>query len=136
MPDNNTSSNVTPLPGSDVDFDMDAFLEQRAEATGRAADQGSFRHKGEEWSFTHPAYASDEWSKQLEELEEDEDANVRDLAQHYLGEEQFDRYLKAGGTAMTAVTSVGRSVAAEQKQGMTGGRPTRSSRSSGKRRRK
>ena len=134
MPDNN--SNVTPLPANDVDFDMDAFLEQRAEATGRAADQGSFRHKGQDWSFTHPAYASDEWSKQLEDLEGDEDANVRDLAAHYLGEEQFERYLEAGGTAMTAVTAVGRSVAAEQKQGMSNGRPTRRSRSSGKRRNK
>lgn len=134
MPDNDNT--VTKLPGVDVDFDMDAFLEQRAEATGRAADQGSFRHKGQEWHFTHPAYASDEWSRQLEELEEDEDANVRDLAQHYLGEEQFARYLEAGGTAMTAVTAVGRSVAAEQKQGMSGGRPTRSSRSSVKRRKR
>lgn len=134
MADDNAT--VTPLPANDVDFDFDAYLEQKAEATGRPADQGTFRHRGKEWTFTHPAYASDEWSARLESLEDDEDAEVRDLAEHYLGEDQFQEYVDAGGTAMTAVTCVGRAVQAEQRAGMRNGRPTRRSRSSGKRRKR
>ena len=133
----NDTSNVTPLPANEVDFDLDAYLEQKAEATGKPAHEGSFRHMAKEWTFTLPAYADKDWNRKLSELEDDDDAESDDIARHYLGDDQFDAYIDAGGSAISAMTAVGRAIAAEQKKSMTSsGRPTRRSRSSAKRRNK
>lgn len=112
-----------------TDIDMDAILAQREEATG-SADTFAFTFKGQRWTAKHPLLADDEWNEQLREL----NGNV-DVAVHYMGEEQYDKFVEAGGYAGVVIFAV-REEARRMADETADGRPTRSSRSSAKRRKR
>jgi hypothetical protein len=107
---------------NNADIDMDAILAQREEATG-SADSFGFTFKGQRWTAKHPLLADDAWGEQLAELTE-----TVDVAAHYMGEEQWERFVAAGGYAgivIFAVREEGKRMTAENE-----GSPTRSSTSS------
>jgi hypothetical protein len=105
-----------------VDIDMDAILAQREEATG-SADTFGFTFKGQRWTAKHPLLADDDWNEQLQELDD-----TVDVAAHYMGEEQWEKFAAAGGYAgivIFAVREEGKRMTSEVNE-----RPTRSSKSS------
>ncbi len=107
---------------------MDAILAQREEATG-SADTFGFVFKGERWTAKHPLLADDDWNDELQDMQE-----TIDVAAHYMGAEQWDKFVAAGGFAgivIFAVREEGKRMAGE-----VDGRPTRSSTSSAKRRKR
>lgn len=111
------------------DIDMDALLAQREEATG-SADTFAFTFKGERWQAKCPIMADDEWKDELREL-----ASDVDVAEHYLGVEQYERFVAAGGRAGVVVLAVREYMRSQQAEDGQG-RPTRRSASSAKRRKR
>jgi hypothetical protein len=114
------------------DIDLDAILAQRAEATGEV-DTVPFAFAGETWRIKHPLLADDEWKDELEDVD---NADGIGIAQHYMGEEQYARFVAAGGRSGFVVLII-REVGKEMTD-LTGDdkRPTRSSTSSRKRRKR
>lgn len=79
---------------------------------------------GETVSFPHPLFADAEWKKAVDEAEDD-----HAKAQAMLGEEQYERFVAAGGRAEDlglVLMQVNRDMVDQ----LTDGTPTRSSRSS------
>ena len=120
------------------DIDMDAILAQRADATGSDDPTvATFTFARQEWVFPHPMFAHDDWKDGLSDLQEKGakgKANDVDLARYYMGEEQYERFIEAGGNSgivLFAVQDVMRQVQQEAQD-----RPTRSSTSSGRRQRR
>ncbi|MFI0469297.1 hypothetical protein ACH347_34930 [Saccharopolyspora sp. 5N102] len=111
------------------DIDMDAILAQREEKTG-SADEFAFTFKGEQWRAKCPIMADDEWKDELRELTSD-----IDVAEHYLGVEQYERFVAAGGRAGVVVLAV-REYMATQRAEDSQGRPTQRSASSARRRKR
>lgn len=111
------------------DIDMDAILAQREEATG-AADTFAFTFKSQRWTAKHPLLADDEWNEQLQELQ----GNV-EVAEHYMGADQYEQFTEAGGYAGVVIFAV-REEARRMANETTDGRPTRSSNSSERTRRR
>lgn len=111
------------------DIDMDAVLAQREEATG-SADTFGFTFAGQRWFARCPVMADDEWKAELAELSTDVE-----IAAHYLGDEQYETFVAAGGrngVVLLAVREYTRRLQDEDSQG----RPTRSSGSSARRRKR
>ena len=54
-----------------------------------------FDYAGETYTFPHPMLADDEWTAEFQAVGNDARANVRYL----LGDEQFERFVAAGGQA-------------------------------------
>lgn len=116
---------------ADKEIDLDAILAQRAEATG-APDMVPFTFAGETWTVKHPLLADDDWKEELSELDANDNVGQ---AEHYMGEEQFARFAAAGGRSgyvVMVIREIGRSMV----DFTPDGRPTRSSTSSGKRRKR
>ena len=108
-------------------IDMDAILAQREEATG-SPDSFAFTFRDREWTCTDPITAADDWKEALDELQGDVE-----VAEHYLGDDQYAAFVEAGGRAgyvLLAIAQYMKQVRAENDEG----RPTRRSTSSGKRR--
>jgi hypothetical protein len=79
-------------------IDLDAMLAKREEEVG-SPDRFPFTFKGETWWGLDPILASDEWKDELREISNDEDVTPADVAEHYLGEEQWARFVAAGGSS-------------------------------------
>ncbi|MEV5543118.1 hypothetical protein AB0L13_40485 [Saccharopolyspora shandongensis] len=111
------------------DIDMDSILAQREEATG-SADTFGFTFAGQRWTAKDPVMADDEWKNELAELSSDVEVAV-----HYLGEDQYEQFVAAGGRngiVLLAVREYTKQLQAEDSQG----RPTPRSVSSAKRRKR
>ncbi|MCF7550968.1 hypothetical protein [Pseudonocardia sp. WMMC193] len=111
------------------DIDMDAILAQRAEATNSDDPTiATFVFARQEWVFPHPMFAADDWKDGLADVQKKGskgEANDVDLARYYLGEEQYERFIEAGGNSgivLFAVQDVMRQIQHEAQE-----RPTRSS---------
>lgn len=112
-----------------MDIDMDALLAQREDATGTAGDSFSFTYKMQQWICKDPLLAQDEWKAGLRECVTDVDVAI-----HHLGEDQYERFVEAGGRSGVVVLAI-----REQMHKLTddvGGRPTRPSKYSGSTRRR
>ncbi|AZA08697.1 hypothetical protein [Corynebacterium pseudopelargi] len=81
-------------------IDLDAILAQRAEATGAEEGRIPFIFKGETFTFRDPVTLSDEDQEELNELGESQDARFSDVAVFWMGEEEWERFEAAGGTAL------------------------------------
>ncbi|MER7014562.1 hypothetical protein ABT324_24320 [Saccharopolyspora sp. NPDC000359] len=110
-------------------IDMDALLAQREEATG-SPDTFAFTFKGEQWEAKCPIMADDEWKDELRELSHD-----IDVAEHYLGVEQYQRFTATGGRAGVVLLAVREYMRTQQDQDGQG-RPTQRSTSSARRRKR
>lgn len=113
------------------DIDLDAILAQRSEATG-APDTVAFKFAGETWTVKHPLLADDDWKDELSELDPEDNVGQ---AEHYMGAEQFARFVAAGGRSGYVVMVI-REIGRDMVDFGADGRPTRSSTSSGKRRKR
>lgn len=105
-------------------IDMDALLAQREEATGIPGDSFAFTYKGNEYVCKDPLLADDEWKSGLRECVTDVDVAI-----HHLGEEQYERFVEAGGKSGVVVLAI-----REQMRLLSdtaSERPTRSSKYSG-----
>lgn len=110
-------------------IDMDAILAQREEATG-SADTFSFTFKQQEWTCKDPITADDDWKDGL--LDQQTDVEV---AEYYLGEDQYAKFLEAGGRAGYVILAINQYMQ-KMKQDNEEGRPTRRSTSSARRRKR
>ncbi|MFC7450553.1 hypothetical protein [Rhodococcus daqingensis] len=108
-----------------LDIDLDAILAKREEVTG-SKDRFTFTFAGQTWSAIDPIVADDDWKDELAECESDPD-----VAEHYLGTEQYEQFLAAGGRAGYLVLAVRQFM--EEATAETDAGPTRSSRSSARR---
>lgn len=109
-----------------IDINLDAILAKREESTG-SKDNFTFEFAGKTWTAKDPIVADDEWKDELGELSGDVE-----VAEHYLGFDQYDEFLAAGGRAgyvLLAVKEFMRNAVDESEQG-----PTRRSTSSARRR--
>lgn len=113
------------------DIDLDAILAQRTEATGEV-DTVAFSYAGGQWWIRHPLLADDEWKDELEDLDDNDAVGI---AQHYMGEEQYDKFVAAGGRSGYVVLII-REIGRELTDMTPEGRPTRPSTSSRKRRKR
>ena len=103
---------------------MDAILAQREDATGTDGDSFTFSYKGHQWICKDPLVASDDWKTELRDCVTDVDVAI-----HHLGEEQYERFVDAGGRSGVVVLAI-----REQMRRLTddsGLRPTRPSKYSG-----
>lgn len=105
--------------GSAMSYDLDALIAQRKEATGIEGDRIAFTFKGETFTFADPMFLNDAQLDELNDLPE----YGPDLCAWFMGEEEYDRFLEAGGSsslwglvfaehrkAMEAVNSEGKSL--------------------------
>lgn len=106
-----------------TDIDLDAILAQRAEARGDSGFTFSFTAHGQEWTGKDPMLLSDEEKDQLAELQFD-----IDIAAFFMGDEQFDKFVAAGGQSSHFILAL--SEYQKQRTGEAQGRPTRPNRSS------
>lgn len=106
-----------------ADIDLDAILEQRAEARGDQGFTFTFKMHGQEWTAKDPMLLTDDEKDELSALQYDVD-----VAAFFMGEEQYDDFQAAGGQSSHFVLAL---TEYQKKQtGEVGGRPTRSNRSS------
>lgn len=80
---------------------------------------------GEVFTMPHPLFAPTEWKEAVDAAEDD-----GQLARAMLGEEQWEKYTAAGGDA-TDIALLWMAVKEDMQGQLKGGRPTRSSTSSG-----
>ena len=118
-------------------FDLDALLAQRAEATGVEEGRIDFDftaragdHKGKKLTFSirdNMSLSEDDWDE-LSEIREDFGASITDIAVFWMGEDEWERFVEAGGTPKMIVEVV---VAKTREEVDTDseGRPTRRNRS-------
>lgn len=106
-----------------TDIDLDAILAQRAEARGDQGFTFSFTAHGQEWNAKDPMLLSDDEKDELAELQFD-----IDLAVFFLGEEQYDKFVAAGGQSSHFILAL--SEYQKKRTGEANGRPTRPNRSS------
>lgn len=108
---------------------LETVKAQYAEAVG--GEEIEFEGPGGEiYTMPHPLFASSEWAKAVDDAEDDEE-----LARAILGEEQYTKFVDAGGRP----GDVGfiRMAAQEDMRGeLKGGRPTQSSTSSARTRKR
>lgn len=81
-------------------IDLDALLAQRAEATGAEDGRISFIFGGETFTFRDPITLTDEDQEELEDITSAGDARLSDVAIFWMGEDEWEKFAKAGGTAM------------------------------------
>lgn len=116
-------------------LNLTELLAQRAEATGVDEGRAPFDfeavagpHKGELLTFTvrDSMFFSDEDYDELNDISEDN--NIEDVAAFWMGDDEWDRFVEAGGTPRMIVLIVQRKAELEQEQDANG-RPTRRNRS-------
>lgn len=119
-------------------INLDAILAKREEEVG-SRDRFPFVFGGKTWWAMDPTLADDAWQDELHDLgmEEDEDGNLIEsddvdtvaIAEHYLGVDQWKKFVEAGGQSSYFLHAL--RIHAEQSTGKDSeGRPTRRSRSS------
>lgn len=130
-----------------AEINLDDILAQRAEATGSEEGRAPFtftaragEHKGEPMTFTirDSMFFEDEDWDEIQEIREDDDAVLSDIAEFWMGEDEWDRFVDAGGTSRMIVAIVQEKASREQETDSEGksGRPSnRSSRRAAARKR-
>lgn len=113
----------TPAPPPPGAIDLDAMLEKRLEVVG-SADKFPFTYKGETYWGTDPTLADDDWTDELRALSRDPEAGPVDVAAHYLGEEQWEKFSEAGGSANLWGQAL-QAYLEKQREVDAGGHPTR-----------
>ncbi len=108
-------------------INLNELLEQRAEATGAAEGRIPFDFKETTFTFRDPINLTDEERDEINDIAETGDLDS--VAEFWMGEEEYDRFIDAGGTAMMF------SLVVQENARLTNGvdangRPTRPSRSS------
>lgn len=81
-------------------IDLDKILAQRAEATGAEAGRIPFTFQGETFTFRDPMMLDDDSQDELDDIMETPDVRLSDIAVFWMGEDEWDRFVAAGGTAM------------------------------------
>ncbi len=107
-----------------VKYHAEEIYAQTEEALG--GTEVEFDYAGADYTFPHPAFASDDWLQGLEDAGPGAEGNARYL----LGDEQYDKYVKAGGHPLTVMRILGK-VNEASVDAMSDGTPTRSGISSG-----
>lgn len=106
-----------------TDIDLDAILDQRAEARNDAGYTFQFKAYGKEWTALDPMLLTDEQKEELSSIDFD-----IDMAEFFMGSDQLDQFLAAGGQSSHFVLAL---TEYQRKQtGQNSGRPTRPNRSS------
>lgn len=86
--------------GASPEYNLDALLAQRTEARGGGdGKRVYFAFAGKDWSFLDPQFMSDEEKLDLDKVSREEGFNDIDLAAWYMGEEQYDQFVQAGGNS-------------------------------------
>lgn len=80
-------------------IDLDAILAQRAEATGVEAGRIPFTFKGDTFTFRDPMLLDDADQEKLEAIGTDPEMLISDIAIFWMGEDEWERFKAAGGTA-------------------------------------
>ncbi|WP_411815489.1 hypothetical protein [Gordonia sp. SND2] len=112
-----------------IDVDLDALLDQRAEARGDEGDVVAFQYQGQRWTYRDPETLTDDEKYELNRLTFDVD-----VAEWYMGPEQYDRFVEAGGDSSKFWIAFKKHQADIRDE--LGGNPTRSNRSSRRRRKR
>lgn len=115
------SSTKNPTPN--VDIDLDEIIAQKADARGDDGRTVTFRFKGDTWTFLDPQTLTDDEKEELQDIDFDVD-----VAAWYMGDDQYDRFVAAGGSSSIFFQAF----RAHQKKitEELAGRPTRPNRSS------
>lgn len=79
-------------------INLNEIMAQRAEATGASEGRIPFDFNDQTFSFRDPVTLSEEERDEIEQLAEE--SNGEDVAEFWMGEEEYDRFCEAGGTAM------------------------------------
>lgn len=79
-------------------INLNEIMAQRAEATGASEGRIPFDFNGETFSFRDPITLDDDARDELEKLSADADGD--DLAEFWMGIEEYDRFCAHGGNAM------------------------------------
>lgn len=132
------------IPENAIDFD--AILAKRKEEVG-SPDRFPLVFAGQTWWVMDPTLADDDWTEDLRDLgyEKDEDGNLIEdedgnlveldsvntiaLAEHYLGEKQYEKFAAAGGRSAYVLQAL-KIHLERQSDKDAEGRPTQRSRSS------
>lgn len=112
-----------------MDIDLDAILAKREEVTG-SKDTFSFTFAGKKWTAKDPIVADDEWKEDLADCEGD-----IEVAEHYMGEDQYTAFVEAGGRAGLVLLAIGEFMKS-QRDALSEERPTRRTTSSARRRKR
>lgn len=106
-----------------ADIDLDAILAQRAEARGDEGFTFSFKMHGQEWVAKDPMLLTDDEKDELSDLTYDVD-----VAAFFMGDDQYDDFVAAGGQSSHFVLALQEYQKARTDEAQ--GRPTRPNRSS------
>lgn len=106
-----------------MQYDLSAIVEQRTEALG--GENVEFTFGGETFTMPHPLLADDAWKEAINDAGDSDVENARAM----LGDEQYERFLAAGGRSGYVMLLVQKLV--DDTQDSVGERPTQSSKSSG-----
>ena len=106
-----------------ADIDLDKIIAKRAEARGDSGDRFTFTFAGQEWDARDPQLLSDDEKDELNDLGN----NDIDVAAWFMGDEQYDRFLEAGGSSSIFFLAMREN--ARHLQGEIEGKPTRPNRS-------
>lgn len=80
-------------------IDLSAMVAQRAEATGAEDGRIPFSFNGKQFTFRDPMMLTDEDQEILEDIANDESARLSEIAEFWMGEDEWGRFRAAGGTA-------------------------------------
>lgn len=84
-----TSNNSTGV------YDLDALIAQRKEATGVDGDRVSFNFAGDVFTFLDPVFLDDDKVDELRDMP----SYGPDICAWYMGEDEYDRFIAAGGSS-------------------------------------
>lgn len=81
--------------------DLDAMFAKREEEVG-SPDKFPIVFRGDLFWALDPSLTSDEWQEDFEDIREalkTGDATQADVARHYMGDEEWERFVAAGGNS-------------------------------------
>ena len=110
---------------SNTHINLDELLAQRAEAIGVEEGRIPFTFGENTYTFQDPISLDQEQKDELEILADDGDLDA--IAEFWMGEEEFDRFVDAGGSSSAFLLVVQENAARTTE--VRGGRPTRRNRS-------
>lgn len=76
-------------------YDLDTLIAQKEEATGIKGGRVSFNFKGDTFTFRDPVFLNDDEVAELDDLSE----YGPDICAFYMGDDEYDRFITAGGTS-------------------------------------
>lgn len=106
-----------------TNLNLDELLKQREEATGAEKGMVPFDYQGKTFTFRDPILLDDD---ELDELSDLQDGP--DIAEFYMGAEQYDQFLEVGGTSNLFFMVFTQYM--NESRDEVGGNPTRGNRSS------